>query len=276
MKCRFLINNKIDNATLTTNSNIVSTLPIDNVKETSRSRVVRSINTTSAMSIYGTFPDVKKTTGFIIGNHNFTEGVSYELILYYSPDWSGSPIPYANDGSRTVTAEESAVNTDEFLYNLPIWVYDENNPDVILYPGSFTLNITVGSSSNMDFFQFGRIFMGEAIETAVGVSLGHSIYWKETTNQFRTEDGTLRSDIITPSKVLAFSLDTINDSDRQNLQRSFAQVGMREDFFVSLFPGSCTSNKELDYSGIVKLTKIPKYSEFAQNFYKSKYVVEEI
>ena len=50
----------------------------------------------------------------------------------------------------------------------------------------------------------------------------------------------------------------------------------RDDFFISLFPNSCNKTRELDYSGIVKLTKIPKYTEYAQNYYSAKYIVEEI
>ena len=270
---KFLIDNKISNTTLGISSGAVhSELPVDNVKETSKSRITRSTNA-SSFSIIGNLIDPANVTGFVIGGHNFTTGTTYQLILYSLPDQGGTPISYTNSGPHTIIQEEAAINTDEFQYNIPIWIEDSSGNPV--YVSSFKLSLLVGTST-LSYFQIGRLFLGEAIELNIGVSFGHNIYWKENSSQYRTEAGTLRTDIFTPSKVLEFSLNTIYESERSNLQRSLASIGKRTEFYISLFPGDCLISKELEYSGIVKMTKIPRFSEFATQFYSSKYVVEEI
>ena len=118
--------------------------------------------------------------------------------------------------------------------------------------------------------------MGEAIDMSIGVSFGHNLYWSENSNQYRTEAGTLRTDIYIPNKIIEFSLGTIYERERSNIQRTLSSIGKRKEFFISLFPQDCIPSRELDYSGIVKMTKVPKYPEFAPNLYSAKYIVEEI
>lgn len=124
--------------------------------------------------------------------------------------------------------------------------------------------------------EIGRLFIGDYISTVYNVTFNHTIEWKETAKQYRTISSTLRSDISIPVRKLAFSLELINDEDRTELQAGLRYVGLRKDFYIDLFPADTSPDKQRDYSGIMKLTGEPVMSEYANDFYRSKYVMEEV
>jgi hypothetical protein len=269
-KVRFLLNNLADSATLVVVPEERSSLPKDNLRQSSKSQVMRSadIGTYSTLTITGVLSDIVPSNSFVIGSHNFNAGTRYRLQVY--TDAAMATTPAYDSTEVTVSSTLAVMDTDTFQYNIPIW-YDEVGGSA-----AFKLLLINSESDPMPYFQIGRLFMGDAISTNIGVSFGHNIYWKESTKQYRTEDGTLRSDKVTSSKVLEFSINTIYESERSILQRALAVAGKRKDFFISLFPESCHEDLQIDYSGIVKMTKIPRYAEFAPDFYSAKYTVEEI
>jgi hypothetical protein len=130
--------------------------------------------------------------------------------------------------------------------------------------------------SGIPYYEIGRVYLGEYLEPAYNLSLGHSISWDENTTQYRPSSGTLRSDTTTSNKRFEFDLKTIPETDRDNLHRSLIDKGLRDDFYVSIFPDDDSNDKEVDYSSMVKFTKVPKYTNFINEYYKSKFVMEEI
>lgn len=124
--------------------------------------------------------------------------------------------------------------------------------------------------------EIGRVIIGAYVEPTYNLSYGHAISWEEPTKQYRTDAGTLRSDIGVPIRKLKFDLGTINAVDRTTISQVMRTVGKRRDFYLSLFPEDTDEDKKEEYSGIVKLTKIPSISEFAPLYYKSKYEMEEV
>lgn len=124
--------------------------------------------------------------------------------------------------------------------------------------------------------EIGRLIAGTYIEPTYNMPFGHTMEWKEDTKQYRTEGGTLRSDLGIPNRRFTFDLGTINEEDRSTISDAMRRVGMRKDFYISLFPEDTNLSKKQDYSGIMKLTKIPSMTEFAPSYYKSKYVMEEV
>lgn len=270
-RIKFLLDNAIDTATMApipTNA-IRATLPLSNLRESSRSLVTRSIQVyaSNSLTITGVLTGETSANAFVIGNHNFKENTTYRLELY--SDATYTTLVYSSS-DLIVSAEYAAMPTDTFKYNIPIWF------DTVYGVQSFSLTLTNPATNYMDYFQIGRLFLGNALSTSIGASFGHNLYWNENTSQYRTEAGTLRSDIVTPNKVIEFSLNTIYEEERSTLQRALAITGKRKDFFISLFSTSCDPNIQIDYSGIVKMTKVPKYAEFASNFYGASYTVEEI
>lgn len=124
--------------------------------------------------------------------------------------------------------------------------------------------------------EIGRLIVGEYISPVYNVSFNHKIEWKETSKQYRTEAATLRSDIGNPVRKIDFQLELINDEDRTELQAGLRYVGLRRDFYIDIFPTSTSVDKQRDYSGIMKLTQEPVMSEYANLYYKSKYIMEEV
>ena len=124
--------------------------------------------------------------------------------------------------------------------------------------------------------EIGRLIIGDYITPVYNVNFNHSIEWKETGKQYRTEGSTLRSDISAPIRKINFALELINDDDRTELQAGLRYVGLRRDFYVNLFPSDISIDKQRDYSGIMKLTAEPIMLEYANLYYKSKYVMEEV
>ena len=127
---------------------------------------------------------------------------------------------------------------------------------------------------NIPYYEIGRIYLGEYIEPTYNISLGHSISWKENTKQYRPSSGTLRSDYTTSNRSMTFSLNTIPSPDSADLHKKLISKGLRDDLYISIFPGD--ADKEIDYSSLVKFTKIPKYTEFINSYYKSKFTIEEV
>ena len=269
MPIKFLLDNVIDTSTLTSSPEVLSTLPLNNLKDSSRSLVTRTdtvLGANHTLTISGVLTGSADVNSFVIGDHNFNVNTSYRLELYSDAAFN----TLKKSISSTVSADFAAEPTDTFKYNIPIWFDTEYGIQ------AFKLILTNPASDFMAYFQIGRLFLGNSISIAIGASFGHNIYWNENSSQYRTEAGTLRSDIVTPNKVIEFSLNTIYESERSALQRALAITGKQKDFFISLFPESCDPNFQIDYSGIVKMTKIPRYTEFAPSLYSAKYTVEEI
>ena len=299
---RMVVDNHIDTSVLTaTNTN--TTLTEENLKNVSRAKVTRSLDATT-QEISGTFNEEKRVSAVIIGRHNLELNTEYTIELFTNADKTG--LIYTS-GSRIVTAEQIGSNLwawGDFLWGAVSWGADRqieafspkanlvhwlpdiysaksfkitiNQPTgsrIIPYMlGYLPVTITPGTTP----FEIGRLIMGEYIEPTYNLSFGHNISWTESTKQYRTDAGTLRSDIGLPNRKFEFDIGTMTETDRTVIQNALRKVGLRKDFFISLFPDDPDITKTIDYSGIVKLTKVPSYAEYAPKYYKSKYVMEEV
>ena len=199
-------------------------------------------------------------------------------------------IPAYDSGILTVLAEESGSDIwkwGDFAWGAVPWGGDrtavEFSPTANLVhwlpvdiSTSWSKILFSGTPANITAFDIGRLILGKYIQPTYNLSLGHSLTWVEKTKQFRTEAGTLRSDITIPNRRFEFNTGTLTEEDRDLVQGSLRTVGMRRDMFLSMFPEDLEATRKIDYSGIVKLVKIPKFTEFANRYYKSNYVMEEV
>jgi len=229
----------------------------------------------------------RNISAIVLGRHNFPENM--QIRFEYFTDLDGTvPHPTIPDsGSILVTSYESGnypVDWDAF-----IWDSNPSDPSIMnnaLKRANFVywLPETVTAVKSVTIYlyipdgkaEIGRLMIGSYIEPAYTINFGHKVSWEETGKQYRTEGSTLRSDISFPNKKLEFSLDHINANDRIQLFDTFRYLGKRKDFYLSLFPDNADGDIEQVYSGIVKITKEPTITEYAHNFYNSKYVVEEV
>lgn len=316
---RFILENLIDESTLTASPENASGYPITNVSRVLRGDVSRSDDIPVAQEYVATWDDVQTANSFIIGRHNFSQYVTYQLILYDDENATGN-IVY-NSGTTKVTETEAStdyIQWGEFRWGIKPWDYNKkddeniqfrnivlwfdstefksmkliisgpasevnyiycNNEDVYCNDETLYCNDygrTEALTIQLPYFEIGRLFLGTYIEPAFNISYGHTLDWRESTAQYRAGSGTLRSDITTKNKRFVFDLNTIPESDRQDIQFKLVRLGLTKDFFISMFPTDNDAEKIRDYSGIVKITKVPKYTEIACNYYKSNYVAEEV
>ena len=273
MATRFLTNNVIDNATLFAYPSEYSGLPVSNVKKLSKSLVARLQSTppSSFSEVQGTLAGQANTINcFIICGHNFKSSTILNIKLYSDYSYTSGSLLWSS-GPFTVPSIR-ATDTYNVNINIPIWL-PESIENVAAF--SFTMQ-----DDTLNYFQIYRLFAGEYFDSSIGASLNNTWYYNDNSKQYRTDFGSLRTDIVTPSKLIDFDLGTINDLERSSLARSLASVGMYKEFFISVFKNSCDETikplKELDYSGVVKLISVPKYTEFANKYYNTKIVVEEV
>jgi hypothetical protein len=259
------------------------------------------VYTISSVAYNGAFSRTEITVDDNINSHVFDGSLTpvYTTIpvttnTLPSPNFDGSILPdflVWNSGILDVT--EDTVGSDiwkwgEFLWGTEAWGAEkevlefEPPANLVTWISTAQTNIRgfkielYKADSNINYFEIGRLFVGEYIQPTYNIGYGHSLSWEESTKQYRTDAGTLRSDISIPYRKFEFNIGTITEDDRILLQQELRNAGLRKDIFISLFPEDITLDKKIDYSGIVKLTKVPKFTEFTQNYYKSKYVMEEI
>ena len=211
-----------------------------------------------------------------------------------TPNFDGTILPdflIWDSGTLNVTSDtlgSSVWEWGSFLWGIEAWGSDRETEEfsppsnLVYWIPTPQLNIRgfkielYKAGSSASYFEIGRLLIGKYIEPTYNIGYGHSLAWEETTKQYRTESGSLRSDVSVPYRRFEFNLGTITEADRVLLQNELRNVGLRRDLFISLFPEDASLEKQIDYSGIVKMVKIPKFTEFAQNYYKSKYIMEEV
>jgi len=291
MTIRLLLDNYVDNANISATPSMETTLPVDNLKETSRSKVARSTSSASQV-IQGYFDGTKDINAIVFARHNFVINLTYRIQLY-------SDINYTTQvyDSTTIIVDSDNVKSEiwgwgDFIWGGEPWGGDKLRSELDAAPvlahyiattqtsiRSFKITIAPGTS-DAAYYEIGRLSIGEYIQPAIGISKNHGLTWEETTKQFRTGGGTLRSDQGIPYRKFEFDISVMSETDRVELQHQLRDVGKRKDFFISLFPDnsgtSLVDDKELDYSGMVKLVKVPKYLEITQGYFKSKYIMEEV
>lgn len=231
----------------------------------------------------------KSISAVIFGRHTFTKDTT--INIYFYDDFAFTNEVYASP-TLIVTAEEAGstkVNWGDFLWDeigfvwnqdLAVTEFQQANNYVHwiipTIPNVATIKIVIGNITANEI-EFSRLIIGEFIEPSYNISYGYNVSWKESTKQYRASSGaTLRSSFNFPYRELEFELKTINSTDRKTISDSMSNVGLRKDFFISLFPEDTDINKLLDYSGIFKLSKISSILEYMPSYYKSKYTMEEV
>lgn len=256
---RFIIDNFADTSLLSVNPVVTGDMSVSNLLSNSRAKIFRTNaqgEVDKTQDILGNLLPPVDVSAVVLGRHNFPVDTTVTISLYSGFDQTTLVNSY---GPTTISS------TDKTDYVQWITPADANIK-------SFKISIVLATSIEVDI---GRLIIGNYLEPTYTIDKGYSLTLVEDTKQYRTEGGSLRSDLGIPYKKLTFDISTVKETDRVLIQNNLRRVGMHKDFYISLFPED-TTNKERDYSGIFKLTKIPIFSEFINNYYKSKYEMEEI
>lgn len=262
-KMRFIFDNYVDSSTLSASPAMVATLPSSNLASPFRSKVARSTST-GYQQITCTFSTTGlSVSGIILGRVNFKTNVTYRIKLY-----GGAGLLHDSGNLTTANITNYGTTGNETATNIAYWI--ETPVSSVAY-----VTIDISGGSGMSYYEIGRLIIGEYIEPTYNLSYNHELSWEENTKQYRTISGSLRSDVALPYRQFSFDIGTIKEEDRELLQDGMKLVGLRKDFFFSIFPNDTTIKKLEDYAFIGKLVRIPSYGEIQHNYYKTKCIIEE-
>lgn len=283
-KMRIVTKNYTDNLETVLTESPSTGDTVQNLKNYSRYYVFTTNSSGSSQTIEMKAPDVSQVSCVVFGRHNFSINTQIRIYLYSDNAWSN--LEY-DSGLLNVGAEQAGsdiVKWGEFLWGEVAWgddtLADEfgRNPNYVHWIDTFAVAQTIRIviyTPDRDV-EISRLYIGKYIEPRFTLSYGYTLSYPESTKQYRKGGNTLRSTDGEPNKRFTFALNTINAEDRNLLQTGLRNVGLRKDFFISLFPFDDNTRKQEQYNGLMKLTKIPKMQEFNHNYYKSQYEMEEV
>lgn len=223
--------------------------------------------------------DIKKLSSLVFWFDQLHTNVK-SIKIIFSPDVCTEVNLFCNEGTITCDDTDTYIAGCNAESLIPLYCNNTviycNNTDIYCNAIQYSSGGAAGAASGLSYYEIGYLLAGDYMSPTYNLSPKHSLEWTENTTQYRPESGTLQSDITTPNKRIEFSLNTIPESDRITLHEELINLGLNTEFFISIFPENSNYDKEADYSGIMKMTKIPKYTEFLPNYYNSKFTMEEV
>ena len=281
---RIIPNIDFDTATLSSSPACVTNAPISNLQVGLRAKVAR-IATTGPWTISGTYPLAKTVSAVSVYKHNFTSIATMTLKLYYD-----SAMTVQTGGDYVATLGGVALQFG-LAFQPAGWgnggiVYGANTFES--WPASyFTLwlpaqidavmgfKIIIADSGASSYLEAGRIYMGNYWSPAVNASYGAKMGWKEQSKQFRTDGGSLRTEGYNPFRSFALAFETLTGSERTDILNTFRRLGLRKDFFISVFPAA-GGDLEKDYTAAVKFTAMPDIATPYYDNYTTDIQLEEV
>lgn len=253
---RIVWDNKSDAATLSATPALVATLPETHLQQAGRANVARTTSTAD-QAIKGNFAAAGYVSSMILWRHNLSPDATVRLRLYSGAGQTGTLLydstavaPYSakafGDLLWGIDPFGDSVFTEWGIYWSTLWF----TPVAAL---SFQLDLS--DSANTDgYMQAARLIIGPTLTGVNNASYNYAVGWQEDTRQERTAGGSLRSDAADPFREFKIPLNWIEASDRPKLLEMRRRVGMRQDFFFSLFP-EVGGSIERDHSAVVKLVQ---------------------
>ena len=120
-----------------------------------------------------------------------------------------------------------------------------------------------------------RIFLGNYFESTFNISHGHTMAFQDSTKQYRTDGGSLRTDLKHRYKQIKAAFSVISAEQRIILAEHFARAGLHKDFLISLYPKNDLTRLEVDYTTVGKFKRVPIMVELIGGYYKGNIDVEE-
>lgn len=250
---RLIMVNDADDATLSASPAAVTTLPAANLQNPSRAYIWRSTST-AAQTLLGDFDSLVSVSGVALVRHNLSASATWRFRLYASTGQTGSLLY----DSGTVSL---------LTINASLWF--------TLVQGCRSFSLVLTDAAAVDYMQASRIFIGRSFEPLHNMAYGLSLSSQTDSVQRRTEAGSQRTEYHGSYKRWSFRLEILNETERPQLFDALRVDGLREDMFLSCFPGSGGA-LEGQYSGQVKLTRMPEINhDRPQNYSTDVLVFEE-
>jgi hypothetical protein len=274
---RIITPNESDDAVLTAVPAMVTTLPVSNLQDQTRSRVARSVGLPTPQYIRGDYNEVKQISSMALVRHNLTGAAEIRLKL-----WDGAGQTGTLTYDSGVVELGDALGWGDFIWGVDPWGDDQfaNWPVAftVLWFDPFTaqsFEIQITDNANTDgYIEFARLFMGLYWSPETNFSYGAKMAWRENSTQGRTDGGTLRTDARSPYRAWSFDLNFLTQGERAQLADIMRNAGLRNDMFISCFPGEGGA-RERDYAGAAKLVSLPDITHPFARHYSAPMVLEE-
>lgn len=245
-KLRVIYQNLADTATITASSTATG-YPVANVQTDTKSTWHRSSATTITYTL--TWGTAQTIGGVVLPCTNLTKNASI-LVRFYN-----SANVQLNSGAAAITA---CVDSPIQAWTAPTgnqFVYGAVSKSAWWLPTPLTVSVTKieiqlqDSSNPAGYIDCARIICGDywqPVYTADRQNL--TVTTTDTTENIRTDFGSLVADQGFVYDELQFSLSTLVDSDRDELVKILQRVGTARYLLVSVFPENNNSREEQLYT----------------------------
>lgn len=275
---RIITPNDADAAVLTASPAAVSTLPVTNLQEPARALLWRSTST-ATQTIKGDWADSYNVSGFALVRHNLTANATLRLKVYEGASQTGAVL--YDSGAVAIG---TMIGWGELVWGIDPWggsnvffnwayAFTALWMANVVAARSFELTLT-DAANPAGYLQASRLFLGRYFEPLFNFNYGVAMSWEEASTQERTEGGTLRTDSVDPYRRWSLSMEDLSEGERAQLTEICRRVGMREDLFLSCYPGIGGAT-ESDHAGQAKLVQAPKFTRRSSKIYATDLIFEE-
>lgn len=262
---RIITPNAADIATLSVSPAAAATLPVTNLQDQTRTRVWRSTSIAQQVISFNWSSGVS-LSAFSLVRHNLSPSATIRLRIWNSENQTG-----------TVLYDSGTVALGTSLpWGIFVWGVDPWGGGNIFsgWAYSFTTlwfatviaarsgSLVIDDAGNAEgYIQASRLFLGPYFSPSINAGDGGlKIGWAESSNQQRTDGGSLRTDGILPNRRISFRLAHLPEVERIQLFEIARVVGLRRDFFLSIFPEDGTAT-ERDFAGQMKFVDpLPEFT----------------
>ena len=275
---RMLMKNLWDECALSvTTGNVIPSLPLVHSQTYGRSRTSGITPDNGVSVVMFNLPGLRLVNGLVFYRHWLSNGATWRVELFEGPDCSGNQLydSQLQDAIPTKTLGEldwlvdplvaSAFDTWPFRFS-QLWF-----GETFALSGRITL---IDDASRDGILEFDRVYLGQAFQPSVNFSWGSEFAWQTTAQQKVTAAGSVFATNKPLSRQLAMSLDYVPESERPHLSAAFQQVGLTQDWFISLYPQD-GGTKEIEHAMAAKFTALPPLTNNYYNNYTAKFVVRE-
>lgn len=278
---RIITSKLIDAATVTSSPVGQANLLAANLQNPKRASVFRSTSTAD-QNILVNLSDVTSINAVVLYNHNMQTGATWRVLMYSGANQTGTTL--YDSGATDVFNVKSLGALNWGIDPLAPHIFNDwenKNQFCSLYQdivdGVQSLKITLSDAANTNgYLEAGRLYIGMALESSINPLWGDvTVSWLDQSTQYRTDGGSLRTDIAQFFRSLSVSLSKIANTERAKFMELARWAGKRKDLFVSVFPTE-GSEEERDYAMAAKFTNDMAQTPASWGVYSMQFELEEI
>lgn len=237
---RVIHTNVADSATITA-STTATGFSIENVKNTKKTSVHRSLNNSVVYTL--TWTVAQKVSAVSLPATNLVDGATIRVEMYNSSSVRVADSTILTAAlNQTVPMGSLTYNSNSFPYNgatkTSVWFNQE-------YDTITRVVITVTNNSQIDC---ARIVCGTYWESSRQVSNGITLGINDTSVLTTSRAGDIYTERGPVAETMQFQLQYLNDTDRQKLQQIMRAYGSNGLLFVCVFPDNTNPEITQSYS----------------------------